>query len=128
MSASQVETLCRPSHLYKSLRKVTCRRVTSLKVSDTAGLHSRAETDLSLLTSRGRLHCMRACIYLGGSHWALEGCSEERQEGPTGKHRVPPAPQAQSFGGVVARAAYVVFKLLCSSPLSLPKYAQLSLS
>lgn len=42
MSASQVETSCRPSHPYKSLRKVTCRRVTSRKASDTAGIHCRA--------------------------------------------------------------------------------------
>lgn len=78
MSASQVETLCRPSHPYKSLRKVTCRRVTSRKASDTAGLHCRAGV---LAHQRGRLHCMRAGIYLGDSHWALEGCSGERQEG-----------------------------------------------
>lgn len=99
MFASQMETLCRPRHPYKSLRKVTCRRVTALKASDTAGLHCRAETDLSLLTSRGRLHCMRAGIYLGDSHWALEGCSGERQEGPTGRPSVLSAPQLTPSAG-----------------------------
>lgn len=110
MFTSKVETLCLPSHPFKSLGMMTCRIVTSLKASDTAVLHCRAEIDLSLSTYRSEATLLRAGIFTRENptgHW--EGHSGERQERPTGRHSVPPAPQANSRltpSVGAARAAY----------------------
>ena len=125
MSASKVENLCPPSHPYKSFGKVTCRRVTSIKAFDTACLHCRAERDLSLSTSRGE-----AALYesrpgrspLGTGRGAQERGRRVPQEG-TEFHL--PLRLIPSVGWQPEQL--IVFKLLPSSPLSLPKYAQLSL-
>ena len=99
MSASKVEALCHSGHLYRCLEKVTCRKMTSLKASDTADLPCRAEIDLSLSTSGWEAAlCEGGCLYLGESHLGTVRGAQERSrrghreaQGPTCSLRLTPS-------------------------------------
>lgn len=87
-----VETLCCPSHPYKPLGKVTCKKATSPNESDTAGLRCRAET-IPFPEQQGKrslASCLRAVSSSGRTRWALGGV--HREEAGEAKPHLPRRP------------------------------------